>query len=134
MQSEDSTFANAANYVEDIAIPMSYDKEYAELQILYYKHRSTKISSTLHMPKMWAPHVLRAVKDILQINHNVRFVDIREENAKLVLNLHYPNDYDENIRKKICQIKNFIDIYVHAKMERYEVVRKFTHETPQYYY
>jgi len=122
------------------AILACYDLTYTEistaqynasykLSALFDKHKSDiATGGGCYMPKSWAPLVLTAIEDLIVLNENIKFVDIKEQNAKLVINFHYPEDYDINIHKCVHRIKNVIDKLVHIKIRRFEVVRKFNYD------
>ena len=123
-----------ANY-SSACVDTNYNKHgsYRELEALFNKHRSSIISSGVYvMPKYWSQHVVEAVKDLLIINERIRFVDVRERNSKLILNLHYPNGYDRRIHFRVYEIKNLIDRLVHLKMRRAKVARSFNYDVYPY--
>jgi hypothetical protein len=129
MRAVDAIHANMCSYTSDVGLPISYKNEYKTLECIYQKHLSYIISSPLRIPKYWAPHILRVVRELLYINHKLRFIDLREENSKLILNLHYPGAVDENITKRIRKVKNFIDTFVHAKVEKCGITRRLQNAT-----
>lgn len=119
-----------ANYnTTDIETTTAQYDSYRELESLFNKHRSSIISSGIYvMPIYWAIHVAGAVKELITINEKIRFVDIKEGNSKLILNLHYPNVYDKRIHFKVYEIKNLVDRLVHLRIRRLKVARSFYHD------
>jgi len=100
---------------------------------LFTKNASKLAKGVFYIPKVWSHPVLFAVQDILSINHKVKFVDIKERNAKLEINLHYPGEYDKRIHERIWEVKNFIDKLVILRTRRFEVARKFHHDARPFY-
>jgi len=133
MQSIDANYANLANY--DLSAKATKDQrsDYYALGSILVRHRSPFGTSNFWLPKTWATSVIFAVREMIALNESIKFVDIREEHSKLILNFHYTGDFDPRIHERSRRIKNYIDNFVHAKVSQFEVSRKFQHETRQFY-
>jgi len=133
MQSVNAGYANLANYDTIVTVSSGQYDDYYKLGALFTKHESPFTTFNFYMPKTWSTAVLLAIRDMLSLNESIKFVDIREEHAKLILNFHYVGKYDERIHEISRRIKNYIDNFVHAKVSQFEIARKFHHATRQFY-
>lgn len=113
---------------EFIKTPVATFNTYYDLGSLYNKKRSSLApNGKFHTPRYWAPPVYDAILNLLAINSKIEFVDIKEENSKLVLNFHYPDDYDSRISTRVYEVKNLIDRLVHARLRHMKAARSFHH-------
>ena len=122
--------ANTINYSTVHIQPTNAQfNAFYDLEVLFNKHRSPCVSNGIYaLPKYWAGHVLSAIKDLLATNDKIKFVDIRDKNSRLILNLHYPDNYDWRIHARVHEIKNLIDELVHVRIRHVEVARMFNYE------
>ncbi len=128
MRSIDIKIATEANYtlckMDDY---IAYSEAYDQLQSLFARHRSICVKGCkCSIPYYWAPTVLEAARKIVAIDSKTVFVNIKEKNSKLFLDLWYESA-SEHIQDIIYQVKNDIDQLVHDRVRKVLVQRKFNY-------
>ncbi len=129
MRPVDPTVVIEANYtLYQLCDGIEHLDAYDELMVLFEQYKSA-FNGECKIPYYWAPVVSEAVRKMVKADPKVAFINIKEENAKLFLDVWYPSTSGE-IRDIVHQAKNAIDQLIHDRVRKILLQRKF-HYVPE---